>query len=110
MNAKNVVTVLKDWSPDPTPIKSNHVRTAAIKMSGNCLPFLPPDIPLRLWGCRAVVDSPEAPVVADRGRGQCPIEVVDSEPILKCVSQGENFRQIRGTRRLTLLKGSAAYT
>ena len=95
MNAKNVVTVLKDWSPDPTPIKSNHVRTAAIKMPGNCLPFLPPDIPLRLWGCRAVVDSPEAPVVADRGRGQCPIEVVDCELVLKCVSQGANFRQIR---------------
>ena len=95
MNAKNVVTVLKDWSPDPTPIKSNHVRTAAIKMPGNCLPFLLPDIPLRLWGCRAVVDSPEAPVVADRGRGQCPIEVVDSEPILEFVSQGANFRQIR---------------
>ena len=110
MNARNVVTVLKDWSPDPTPIKSNHVRTAAIKMPGNCLPFLPPDIPIHLRGYRAVVDSPEAPVVADRGRGQCPIEVVDCELVLKCVSQGANFRQIRGTRRLTLLKGSAAYT
>ena len=107
MNAKNVVTVLKDWSPDPTPIKSNHVRTAAIKMPGNCPPSLPPNTPPHLRGRRAVVDSPEAPVVADRGRGQCPIEVVDSEPILKCVSQGANFRQIRGTRRLTLLKRSA---
>ena len=110
MNARNVVTALKDWFSYLKSIKNNHVRTAAIKTPGNCLPFLLPDIPLRLWGCRAVVDSPEAPVVADRGRGQCPIEVVDSEPILKCVSQGENFRQIRGTSRLTLLKGSAAYT
>jgi len=72
MNARNVVTALKDWFPYLKSIKNNHVRTAAIKTPGNCLPFLLPDIPLRLWGCRAVVDSPEAPVDADRGRGQCP--------------------------------------
>jgi hypothetical protein len=34
-------------------------------------------------------------------------KVVDHELVLKCVSQGANFRQIRGTRRLTLLKQSA---
>jgi len=72
MNARNVVTALKNWFPYPAPIKSKHVRTAAIKMPRNYLPFLPPDIPLRLWESRAVVDLPEAPVVADRGRGQCP--------------------------------------
>jgi len=104
MNARNVVTALKGWFPYLKSIKNNHVRTAAIKMPGNCLPFLPPDIPLRLRGCRAVVDSPEAPVVADRGRGLYPKKVVDCELVLKCVSQGANFRQIRGTRRLTLLK------
>jgi len=48
MNARNVVTVLKDWFPYLKSIKSNHARTAATKMPGNCLPFLPPDIPLRL--------------------------------------------------------------
>ena len=31
-------------------------------------------------------------------------KVVDCELVLKCVSQGANFRQIKGTRRLTLLK------
>ena len=31
-------------------------------------------------------------------------KVVDPELTLKCVSQGANFRQIRGTKRLTMLK------
>ena len=31
-------------------------------------------------------------------------KAVDCELVLKCVSQGANFRQIKGTRRLTLLK------
>lgn len=31
-------------------------------------------------------------------------KVVDCELALKCVSQGANFRQIKGTRRLTLLR------
>ncbi len=30
--------------------------------------------------------------------------VVDAELAMRCVSQGANFRQIRGTRRLTLVK------
>ena len=31
-------------------------------------------------------------------------QVVEPEVVLRCVSQGANFRQIRGVRRLTLLK------
>jgi len=31
-------------------------------------------------------------------------KVVDHERVLKCVSQGANFRQIKGTRRLTLMR------
>ena len=31
-------------------------------------------------------------------------KVVDAELVLRCVSEGANFRQIRGTRRLTILK------
>jgi uncharacterized protein (DUF4213/DUF364 family) len=31
-------------------------------------------------------------------------KVIDPDLVLKCVSQGANFRQIRGTRRLTLLR------
>lgn len=31
-------------------------------------------------------------------------KVVDCELVLKCVSQGANFRQIKGTRRLTLMR------
>lgn len=31
-------------------------------------------------------------------------KVVDSGLVLKCVSQGANFRQIKGTRRLTLMR------
>ena len=31
--------------------------------------------------------------------------VIDAELALKCVSQGANFRQIKGTRKLTMVKG-----
>ncbi|HOG07376.1 MAG: DUF364 domain-containing protein [Syntrophales bacterium] len=31
-------------------------------------------------------------------------KVIDHDLVLKCVSQGANFRQIKGTRRLTLLR------
>jgi uncharacterized protein (DUF4213/DUF364 family) len=31
-------------------------------------------------------------------------KVVDAEPVLRCVSEGANFRQIRGTRRLTMTR------
>jgi uncharacterized protein (DUF4213/DUF364 family) len=31
--------------------------------------------------------------------------VIDADLALKCVSQGANFRQIKGTRRLTMVKG-----
>jgi uncharacterized protein len=34
----------------------------------------------------------------------CGTKVVDPELVMQCVSQGANFRQIKGTRRLTLVK------
>jgi hypothetical protein len=31
-------------------------------------------------------------------------QVIDSEQALRCVSQGANFRQIKGIRKLTMIK------
>jgi len=31
--------------------------------------------------------------------------VIDADLALRCVSQGANFRQIRGTKKLTMAKG-----
>ena len=49
--------------------------------------------------------APLSPVLfeygVDAGSGT---QVVEPEVVLRCVSQGANFRQIRGVRRLTLLK------
>jgi uncharacterized protein (DUF4213/DUF364 family) len=39
----------------------------------------------------------------------CGTKVVDPDSVLKCVSQGANFRQIKGTRRLTMLKKLSAH-
>jgi uncharacterized protein len=49
--------------------------------------------------------APLSPVLFDYGVDAiCGTKVVDPELVMQCVSQGANFRQIRGTRRLTLLK------
>ena len=34
----------------------------------------------------------------------CGTKVVDPDLVMRCVSQGANFRQIKGTRKLTMLK------
>ncbi|MEJ2041299.1 MAG: DUF364 domain-containing protein [Desulfosarcinaceae bacterium] len=48
---------------------------------------------------------PLCPVLFDFGvDALCGTQVLDAEKVLRCISQGANFRQIRGTRRLTLLK------
>ena len=48
---------------------------------------------------------PLCPVLFDHGvKALSGTKVVDPGLALRCVSQGANFRQIRGTRRLTLLK------
>lgn len=50
--------------------------------------------------------TPLSPVLFDYGVDALSgTIVVDTATAMRCVSQGANFRQIRGTRRLTLLKG-----
>ena len=49
--------------------------------------------------------APLSPVLFDYGVNAISgTRVIDSDIALKCVSQGATFRQIKGTRRLTLLK------
>jgi uncharacterized protein (DUF4213/DUF364 family) len=49
---------------------------------------------------------PLSPVLFDYGvRALSGTRVIDAELALKCVSQGANFRQIKGTRKLTMMKG-----
>jgi uncharacterized protein (DUF4213/DUF364 family) len=49
--------------------------------------------------------APLSPVLFDYGVDAiCGTKVINSEIALRCVSQGANFRQIRGLRRLTMLK------
>jgi uncharacterized protein (DUF4213/DUF364 family) len=65
---------------------------------------------LRLCDPRAYVlvlgdTAPLSPILFDYGMNAvCGTKVVDPELALRCVSEGANFRQIRGVRRLTLLK------
>ncbi len=50
--------------------------------------------------------TPLSPVLFDYGvDALAGTKVIDPVTAMRCVSQGANFRQIRGTRRLTLLKG-----
>lgn len=50
---------------------------------------------------------PLSPVLFDYGvHALSGTRVVDADLALRCVSQGANFRQIKGTRRLTMLRGS----
>jgi hypothetical protein len=49
--------------------------------------------------------TPMSPVLFDHGiDAVCGIKVVDPELALNCVSQGANFRQIRGVKLLTMFK------
>jgi uncharacterized protein (DUF4213/DUF364 family) len=49
---------------------------------------------------------PLSPVLFDYGvHALSGTRVIDAELALKCVSQGANFRQIKGTRKLTMTKG-----
>jgi len=49
--------------------------------------------------------TPLSPVLFDYGVDALSgTLVVDTERVLRCVSQGANFRQIKGTKRLTLMK------
>jgi uncharacterized protein len=49
--------------------------------------------------------TPLSPVLFDYGvDAVCGTQVVDADLALRCVSQGANFRQIKGTRRLTMMR------
>jgi uncharacterized protein (DUF4213/DUF364 family) len=49
--------------------------------------------------------TPLTPVIFEYGADAVSgIQVIDSEQALRCVSQGANFRQIKGIRKLTMLK------
>jgi hypothetical protein len=48
---------------------------------------------------------PLSPVLFDYGvHALSGTRVIDADLALKCVSQGANFRQIKGTRKLTMVK------
>jgi len=49
--------------------------------------------------------TPLSPVLFDYGvDAVCGTQVVDADLALRCVSQGANFRQIKGTKRLTMMR------
>jgi uncharacterized protein (DUF4213/DUF364 family) len=49
--------------------------------------------------------TPMMPVLFERGIDAiCGVKVIDQELVLNCVSQGANFRQIRGLRLLTMFR------
>jgi uncharacterized protein (DUF4213/DUF364 family) len=49
---------------------------------------------------------PLSPVLFDYGvHALSGTKVIDADLALRCVSQGANFRQIKGTKRLTMVKG-----
>jgi uncharacterized protein len=49
---------------------------------------------------------PLSPVLFDYGvHALSGTRVMDADLVLKCVSQGANFRQIKGTKKLTMVKG-----
>jgi hypothetical protein len=49
---------------------------------------------------------PLSPVLFDYGvHALSGTRVIDADLALKCVSQGANFRQIKGTKKLTMVKG-----
>ena len=49
--------------------------------------------------------APLAPVMFDYGVDAVSgTRVVDTDLALRCVGEGANFRQIKGTRRLTMMK------
>jgi hypothetical protein len=49
--------------------------------------------------------APLTPVIFEYGAAAVSgIQVIDSEQALRCVSQGANFRQIKGIRKLTMIK------
>jgi uncharacterized protein (DUF4213/DUF364 family) len=51
--------------------------------------------------------TPLSPVLFDYGiDALCGTMVVDTEQVLRCVSQGANYRKIKGIRQLTMLKNA----
>ncbi len=85
-------------------------RAHVVAMTGTALTNHTMDHLLGLCDPKAYVillgdTVPLSPVLFDYGvDALCGTQVVDVEMALRCVSQGANFRQIRGTRKLTLTK------
>jgi len=49
---------------------------------------------------------PLSPVLFDYGvHALSGTRVIDADLAMRCVSQGANFRQIKGTKKLTMVKG-----
>lgn len=69
INAKNAASNSRKWFQYPMRIKNRHALIATAKILKNRFPFLRPNRPLYQPGFRAAVDLPEAPALADRGRG-----------------------------------------
>jgi uncharacterized protein len=84
---------------------SDVVAITGTALTNHSLPHL-----LALCAPRAFVimlggSVPLCPVLFDFGvDALCGTQVIDAETVLRCVSQGAGFRQIKGTRRLTMLK------
>ena len=52
--------------------------------------------------------TPLSPILFDYGvDALAGTRVIDPDLVLKCISQGANFRQIKGTRRLTMMRPGA---
>lgn len=49
--------------------------------------------------------TPMAPLLFDYGiQALAGVEVIDKEEVFRCISQGATFREIKGVRRLTMIK------
>ena len=82
------------------------VALTGTSMTNHTLPHL-----LELCGPNAFIimlgdTVPLSPVLFDYGvHALSGTRVIDADLALRCVSQGANFRQIKGTKKLTMLKG-----
>ncbi len=82
------------------------VAITGTSLTNHTLPHL-----LDLCNSRAFVimlgdTVPLTPVLFDYGvHALSGTKVIDADLALKCVSQGANFRQIKGTKKLTMVKG-----
>jgi uncharacterized protein (DUF4213/DUF364 family) len=98
----------EDRAEDLIP-RADVVAVTGTALTNHTLPHL---LELCRPGAFVVVlggSAPLTPVLFDYGVDAVSgTKVVEAELAMRCVSQGANFRQIRGTRRLTMLKSEAS--